>query len=114
MGQHGMGDMNENGALLVDFALNNDLVIGGTLFRHRTIHTYTWTSPDGHKHNHLDHPLFSRKWQKSLLDVRRYRGADIQSDHSLGVAKIPLKLKVTHKTNKPTTHKPFKVGKLND
>ncbi|XP_065580640.1 uncharacterized protein LOC136040326 [Artemia franciscana] len=28
MGQHEIGDMNENGALLVDFALNNDLVIG--------------------------------------------------------------------------------------
>ncbi|KAK2723305.1 hypothetical protein QYM36_001830, partial [Artemia franciscana] len=28
MGQHGIGDMNENGALLVEFALNNDLVIG--------------------------------------------------------------------------------------
>ena len=48
------------------------------------------------------------------LDVRRYRGADIQSEHILRVAKIPLKLKVTHKTNKPTTHKPFKVEKLND
>ncbi|KAK2723556.1 hypothetical protein QYM36_002035 [Artemia franciscana] len=31
MGKHGIGDMNENGALLVDFALNNDLVIGGIL-----------------------------------------------------------------------------------
>ncbi|KAK2705695.1 hypothetical protein QYM36_015912 [Artemia franciscana] len=32
MGQHGIGDMNKNGALLVDFALNNNLVIGGVHF----------------------------------------------------------------------------------
>ncbi|KAK2724920.1 hypothetical protein QYM36_001395 [Artemia franciscana] len=31
MGQHGIGDMNENRALLVDFALNNDLVIGAMM-----------------------------------------------------------------------------------
>ncbi|KAK2719953.1 hypothetical protein QYM36_005426, partial [Artemia franciscana] len=28
MGQHGIGDMNKNGALLVNYALNNNLVIG--------------------------------------------------------------------------------------
>ena len=114
MGQHGIGDMNENRALLVDYALNNDLFIGGTFFQHKTIHKYTWTSPDGRTCNQIDHLLFSRKWRKSLLDVRGYRGADIQSDHNLMVAKIHLKLKVTQKNNKPTTHKPLNVEKLND
>ena len=65
MGQHGIGDMNENGAQLVDFALNNDLVIEGTLFQHKAIHKYTWTLPDGRTCNEIDHHLFSRKWRKS-------------------------------------------------
>ena len=114
MGQHGIGDMNKNGALLVNYALNNNLVIGGTLFQHKTIDKYIWTSPDGCMCNQIDHLLFSHKLQKSLLDVKRYRGADIQSDHRLMVAKNHLKLKETQKNNKLTTHKPFNVEKLND
>ncbi|KAK2701470.1 hypothetical protein QYM36_019877 [Artemia franciscana] len=97
MGQHGISDMNENGALLVDVALNNDLVIGGKLFQHKTIDKYTWTSPDGRTCNQIDPLLCSRKWRKSLLNVRGYRGTNIQSDHSLMVAKIFLKIKVTQR-----------------
>ncbi|KAK2701614.1 hypothetical protein QYM36_019745 [Artemia franciscana] len=40
MGQHGMGDMNEN-ALLMDFTLNSNFVIGRTLFQYKTIYEHT-------------------------------------------------------------------------
>ncbi|KAK2723402.1 hypothetical protein QYM36_001913 [Artemia franciscana] len=49
----GLGQINENGALLVNFALSNDLVVGGTLFEHKNVHKYTWTSPDEHGHHNL-------------------------------------------------------------
>ena len=39
MGKHGLGNMNENGELLADFCEQNDLVIGGTIFPHRRIHS---------------------------------------------------------------------------
>ena len=45
---HGIEDINENGALLVDYALSNDLIIGGALFEHKSNpHEYSWVSPDG-------------------------------------------------------------------
>ena len=47
MGQHGLERMNENGGSLATFCGNNDLVIGGPLFKHRGIHKITWTSPGG-------------------------------------------------------------------
>lgn len=47
MGRHGCGVMNDNGEGLVDFCLNNNCVIGGTIFPHKTIHKLTWKSPDG-------------------------------------------------------------------
>ncbi|KAK2703060.1 hypothetical protein QYM36_018403 [Artemia franciscana] len=68
--------INENGALLVDFALSNDLVVGGTLFEYKNVHKYTWTSPDGSTRNQIDHFLIARRWRTSLLDVCGYRGAD--------------------------------------
>ena len=41
MGQHGLGRMNENGERSATFCGNSDLVIGGSLFKHRDIHKIT-------------------------------------------------------------------------
>ena len=46
LGYHRIGDMNNNGLQLVECCAENDMVIGGTLFQHKTIHNCTWTSPD--------------------------------------------------------------------
>ena len=100
MGQHGVGVLNDNGRRLVEFSAENDMIIGGTLFPHKTIHKTTWTSPDGITHNQIDHVMINGKWRKSLLDVRVYRGADIGSDHELVIAKVQLKLAAQKKTTK--------------
>ncbi|XP_065576323.1 craniofacial development protein 2-like [Artemia franciscana] len=73
LGPHGLGQINENGALLVDFALSNDLVVGGTLFEHKNVYIkkYTWTSPDGSTQNQIDHFLIARRWRASLLDTQQ-------------------------------------------
>jgi len=49
---------------------------------------YTWTSPDGKTHNQIDHILTDRRWQSSILDVQRGRGADCDTDHFLVVEKL--------------------------
>ena len=77
----------------LDTCASNNLVIGGSLFPHRLIHKYTWTSNAGTRPRaQLDHVLINRLWRSSLLDCRTYRGADIGSDHELVVAKLRLKL----------------------
>ena len=55
MGRHGTGEQNENGELFTTFCTFNDLVIGGTLFPHKTIHKNSWISPDGRTENQIDH-----------------------------------------------------------
>jgi len=37
-------DSNENGVRLVNFATSKNLVVKSTIFPHRNIHKYTWTS----------------------------------------------------------------------
>ena len=93
MGRNGVGNMNENGELFADLCAFNDLVIGGTVFPHKTIHKTTWTSPDGNTENQIDHFTVSRKWRRSLLDVRVKRGADVASDHQLLIGTLKTKLK---------------------
>ena len=93
MGQHGLGEMNENGERFADLCANNNLVIGGSVFPHRRVHKATWISPDLSTENQIDHVCISKKFRRSLQDVRARRGADVASDHHLLVAKVQLKLR---------------------
>ena len=62
-------DSNDNGVRVVNFATSKDLVVKSTMFPHRNIYKYTWTSPDGKPHNQVDHVLIDRIWHSSILYV---------------------------------------------
>ena len=79
-------DSNDNGVRLVNFATSKNLVVKSTMFPHRNIHKYPWTSPDGNTHNQIDHVLIDRRRQSSILDVRSFGEADFDTDHYLVVA----------------------------
>jgi endonuclease/exonuclease/phosphatase family metal-dependent hydrolase len=83
MGPHGIGQVNENGGLLIECCGNHGLKIGGTMFIHKPCHKNSWISNDNRTTAQLDHVCISGKWASSLLDVRCYRSADIGSDHHL-------------------------------
>ena len=97
MGREGVGDMNDNGQRYADMCMENGLVIGGTIFQHKTIHKLTWVSPDGRTSNQIDHIAINRRWRSSMKDVRAIRGADISSDHHLLLCRLQLKLKRVQK-----------------
>ena len=46
-GKFGLGVQNEAGQRLIEFCLENALVIANTLFQQHKRKLYTWTSPDG-------------------------------------------------------------------
>jgi endonuclease/exonuclease/phosphatase family metal-dependent hydrolase len=92
MRKHGLGNQTRNGELFVDLCTREDMVIGETLFPHKNCHKVTWISPDYNTENQIDHFTISRKWRRSLKDVRNKRGADIGSDRHLVVALFKLKV----------------------
>jgi hypothetical protein len=79
---------NDYGVRVVNFATSKNLVVKSTMFPHRKIHKYSWTSPEGNTHNLTDHNLIDRRRHSSILDVRSFRGADCDTDHYLVVAKV--------------------------
>ena len=113
MGREGLGTMNENESKLAGFCALNNLVIGGTLFKHPNVHKYTWESPNGIDKNQKDHVVMNGRYRRSLLDVRVMRGADANSDHHLVCAKLILKL--SRDTNQRRSHRiAFSMARLKD
>ncbi|XP_065356112.1 uncharacterized protein LOC135950504 [Calliphora vicina] len=81
-------------------------------FKHR-IHKVTWVSPDRATENQIEHIAISKKWRRSLLDVRNRCRADISSDHHLLIATIRLKVAAI-KNNKNGFQKKFNTYRLED
>ena len=77
--------------MFADFCVDNNIVIGGSQFPHKQEHEIIWMSPDQVTENHIDHIGISRKFRRTMLDVRAKRDADAASDHLLVVTKLKLK-----------------------
>ena len=113
MGRHRVrAEMNGNGERWADFCQTNELVMAGTLFSHKDCHKRTWMSPDGSNLNQLDHVAFSKGWRCSLQDVRVMRGADVESDHHLLMAKVRIKIAKVRKGSSCRVR--FEVTELSD
>jgi hypothetical protein len=79
---------NDSGVRVVNFDTPKNLVIKSTMFQHRKIHKYTWTSREGNTHNQIDYVLIDRRRHSSILDAPSFRGADCDTDRCLVVAKV--------------------------
>jgi hypothetical protein len=60
---------NDNGVRLVNSATSKNLRVKSTIFPHRNIYKYSWTSSDGKTHNQIDHILVDRRRHSNVLDV---------------------------------------------
>ena len=107
-------DSSDNGVRLVNFATSKNLVVKSTMFPHRNIHKYTWTSPDGKTHIQIDHVLIDRRLHPSILDVRSFRGADCDTDHYLVIAKSRERLVVGKQAAQRFDRQRFNLRKLNE
>ena len=90
-GTNGLGRMNENGERLAMVCGNNDLVIGGPLFKHRDIHKIMYTSLNARDQNQIDH-IINGRYRGSLMGTRAMRRADANLDHHMVMGKVRLKL----------------------
>ena len=105
---------NDNGVRLVNFVTSKNLVVKKTMFPHRNIHKYTWTSPDCKTHNQTDHVLIDRRWHLCVLDVRSFRGDDRDTDQYLVTAKDRERLAVGKQAAQRFDRQRFNLRKLNE
>lgn len=95
----------ENGKLLIDFSKEKELIIKSTDFQRKDIHKGTWRSPDGAHVNQIDHILVEKGQQKSIKNIRSYRGPNIDSDHFVVGMKMKLMIPVTKNRRHQRSHK---------
>ncbi|XP_065581776.1 craniofacial development protein 2-like [Artemia franciscana] len=100
MGPHGHGRLNGRGERLISFCRENDLYITNNAFKHRHRRKVTWRSHDGVTENMIDHVLISKRWKSSIMDTVSLPGKDFDSDHSLLMSKLKLRLKRLPKTKR--------------
>ena len=113
VGKHGLiCERNDNGDLFVSFCACNNLVITSTMFPHKDVHKYTWTSPDSQYRNQIDHMAIRSQFKTSVQDTRVHGGADVGSDHNLVITKSKLRLNSTGKKQERITR--FEESKLRD
>jgi hypothetical protein len=67
---------NDNRGRLVNFATSKNITVKSTMFPHRIIHKYTWTSLDGITHNQIDNILVDRRRHSNVLGVQSNRAAN--------------------------------------
>ena len=67
LGKFGYGEENERGENLLNFCLNNNLVIANTTtYKRKAKHQRTWESPDSVTKNQIDYVLVNKKWRTSI------------------------------------------------
>ncbi|XP_052563032.1 LOW QUALITY PROTEIN: uncharacterized protein LOC120414040 [Culex pipiens pallens] len=82
---------NENGLRLIDFATSKNMAVRSTCFQHNLRDKYTWRSPQGTE-SQIDHVVIDGRHFSDIIDVRTYRGANVDSDHYLVMVKMRQRL----------------------
>ena len=94
-GNYGLGERNERGEHLVNFALEQNMKIANTLFKKRSGRMWTWRSPNLTTKNMIDYILTD--FPKYFKDVSVLNRLNTGSDHRLVRAKINVRLQEERK-----------------
>ena len=95
-GCFGLGQRNERGGTLVEWATSNNFKIMNTQFQKKAGRRWTWGSPDGHTKNEIDYIMTDKP--SMVTDVTVINRIDIGSDHSMVMGSITLNTRAERRT----------------
>ena len=100
--KHGIGKMNSNGLMLLEFCTQNHLTVMGSFFQLRAQLKSTWQHPRSKHWHQLDHVIANKSAKLAINVVKANIEADCFTDHRLIVCKCSFSLKRKRKGEKPT------------
>src|ERR1700761_7897191 len=95
---------------MIDFAVSNNMVVSSTYFPHKNIHKAKWNHPDGITKNQIDHVLIDGRHCSNILDVRSFRGPNIDSDHFL--VRVVLRARIQSRNEKTAVVRRYDIDRL--
>jgi hypothetical protein len=91
---------NTNEERLIDFCINNGLLIGNTFYNHKQIHKITFEGEGRDVKSITDYILYSVELTYVLKDVKVIRGTELSTDHRLLVTDTRFRKGLPEKTKK--------------
>ena len=101
IGKHGVGNMNSNGLMLLEFYIRFELGAMGTMFQQKDSLKNTWQHLRSKHWHQLDHVLTNQAAQQHIKVTKINQAADFFTDHKLLVAKCLFSIKPMKKGTKP-------------
>ena len=110
----GVGESNDRGFCLLEFASNHKLTLANTLFPHKMPRRKIWHALNGEMYNQTNYILACQKFKSRInkAQMSTFPGADIGSDHDMVLMILKLKLKKDQKKNNPCIR--YDVKELKD
>jgi hypothetical protein len=104
---------NGNGQRFIDFCVDNRLVFGNTVFKHKHIHKINFVGDGRDVQSVTDYIIFAQGMRRNFRDIKVIRGAEITLDHCLLIAET-LFLKTTKKGEREKRYERIKIRKLRE
>ena len=93
IGHHSIGDRNDGGIRIIDFAIANNLSIMNTYYQHQESHKWTWYRYNNEQQQYTSKSmidLFLTNDRKMFCDVKTIPSLSLDSDHRLLLATLNL------------------------
>ena len=101
IGKHGVGNMNSNGLMLLEFCTRFEISVMGTMFQQKDSLKNTWQHLRSKHWHQLDHVLSNQAAKQHIKVTKVNQAADCFTDHKLLVAKCLFSVKPEKKGTKP-------------
>ena len=112
MGKHGgERNINDNGVRMIEFCIDNNLLIGNTWYPHKQLHKTTFVSETRGASSTIDFITYEKNARKMVKDVRVYRSAELSTEHKLLIAKMNFSIE---RREKCKTFEKINWNKLKD
>ncbi|XP_039762734.1 craniofacial development protein 2-like [Pararge aegeria] len=111
LGKYGFGKRSKNGQKLIQFLLENNLILLNSIFKKNVKSKWTWVSPDGKYKNEIDY--ITSNYRKAFTNVSVIQNLNFNTNHRMVRAEINVRQPKTSRKN--FSHQKYiKLNNTND